>query len=117
MNKSLIGWLFLVGITVLGANEFTKKPNRKEKVQQESAYNDCVQAIDSLIGQACRIQEKLAQLTGKLYKKLRSCAVEEKPELAQKEAAELRSMEKTLAALHKQLSELETAVLGAEKIA
>ena len=116
MNKSMMIVCGLVGITLIGSNEFTKKQTRKDKAQQEAAYNDCVQLIDTLIEQACRLQQKLADLTCHLYKKLRSCAVDEKPDLVHKEAQELRAIEQALQALKKQLQELEKAIVTTEKL-
>jgi hypothetical protein len=105
----------LIGLTLF-SSEFTKKTTRKDKAQQETAYGDCIQLIDTLIEGACKLQQQLADLTGQLYKKLRLCALEEKPELARKETHELRNMEKTLKALSNQLQELETALNATEKL-
>jgi len=97
------------------AGEFTKKTTRKEKAQAETAYNDCVQLIDMLIEESCKIQQKLADLTARLYKKLRSCAMDEKPDLVQKETRELRAVEQALKVLKNQLQELEKAIAATEK--
>jgi peptidoglycan hydrolase CwlO-like protein len=115
MNKKIFVMGVLIGLT-LNSNEFTKKTTRKDKAQQETAYGDCVQLIDTLIEEACKLQQRLANLTGQLYKKLRLCALEEKPELARKETHELRNIEKALKALSKQLQELETAINTTEKL-
>ncbi len=115
MNKKYIGIVALVCMSIVYANEFTKKPSRKDNAQQEAAYNDCVQIIDTLIERICVMQEKLAVVTCRLYKKLRSCAVEEKPDLAQKGAQELREFYSKLQATEKQLQELEKAVFATEK--
>ena len=115
MNKKLIVSCILVGIACVSASEFTKKPNRKDKAQQETAYADCVQAIDTVIGSCLRVQQKLAVITGHLYTKLRACAVEDKPEIAQKQTAELRAMEQALQSLEKKLQEIEKAIITVEK--
>lgn len=117
MNKKQLGLGIVAMTTFVGASEFTKKSTRKDKAQQESAYTDCVQLIDSLIAESCKIQSRLADLTGKLYKKLRSCAVDEKPEMAQQGAAELRKTEQALQGLKKQLQELEKVLAEVEKTA
>ncbi len=115
MNKRVILSTVLVGILCVSANEFTKKPNRKDKAQQETAYADCVQTIDIVIESAFRVQQKLASITGHLYKKLRACAVDDKPEMVQKQTAELREMQQVLQNLEKKLQELEKAMSSAEK--
>lgn len=115
MNKKLILACFFVCIACVSANEFTKKPNRKDKAQQETAYADCVQAIDTLIGSCLHVQQKLVEITNNLYKKIRACAVDDKPEIAQKQTAELREMHQTLQNFEKKLHELAKAIAAAEK--
>lgn len=116
MNKSTILSIALVGILCVSASEFTKKPNRKDKAQQETAYAEYVQAIDTVIESAFRVQQKLAQTAGNLYTTLRACAVDDKPVIAQKQTAELREMQQILQNLEKKLQELEKALVSTEKL-
>ena len=115
MNKKQLGLGIVAMATLVGASEFTKKSTRKDKAQQDSAYADCVQLIDSLIAESCKVQSQLADLTGKLYKKLRSCAIDEKSELAERDTTALRKAEQVLKALGNQLQELEKAISVVEK--
>lgn len=115
MKKNLLLSCIVVGIACVSANEFTKKPNRKDKVQQETAYADCVQVVDTVIESAFRVQQRLAHITGNLYTKLRACAVDDKPAMAQKQVNELREMHQALQILEKKLQELEKAISAAEK--
>ena len=106
MNKKSLFLLVLVGIGIVGANEFTKKPNRRDKAQHEAVYEDCLQGMNRVIELSCHAQAELAQLMGDCYKNLRSCAVEEKPALGQIEALKLKTLCNALQSLEKQLQEL-----------
>ena len=114
MNKKIVACVIGAAITLIGASEFTKKPTRKDKAQQEAACSDYLQAADAVIEQLCTVQGRLADLTGRLYKTLRSCAVEDKPEPMQQEASILRDKSHKLQELQKQLEELTKAVEAVE---
>ena len=107
MNKNLIFLALGAGICMLGANEFTKKPNRKAKAQQEAHYEDCLEGIDRLIVIGCRVQGALASFMGRGYAMLRNCAFEEKSALSQVESQKLKILLNKLDQAEKQLQELE----------
>ncbi len=106
MNKKYMALILGTAIYMFG-NEFTKKPNRKGKAQQEALYESCLEGIDRLIDRGCRVQGSLAPLIGNGYAILRSCALEEKSALSQVECQKLKLLLNKIECVEKQLQELE----------
>lgn len=115
-KKFVVSLCIVVGsVLFLCGNEFTKPARtRKEKAQQEAVCDECLKLIDQVLESACHVQQQLGGLTVRLYKTLRSCAVEDKPGITQRDLATLRDLETTLKMLQKQLYAVETTLENEE---
>jgi|GEM_PF-6224485 len=100
-------------VVMLWGNEFTK-PSRKEKVKQDAAYESCMRTMDLLLERVYIVQQQLNIMGLRLYKTVRSCALDDKPVLLDREAPVLNRLAEALQALNKQLQIVET-MLGDDK--
>jgi hypothetical protein len=106
----LIGTI-VVGTGVIG-NEFTKpaREKRKEKMQQESASEECIRLIDGLMDKVSVVQERLGKISNTFYRVLRACVADDTPPITRLSVSELKRLQESLGALERQLLSIETTV-------